>query len=143
MAYTLDYYKRLYNNLKRQIDERNTKNRNIQNEINRLQDAYNKLANIKRSNVNNADKVRIEAKLNKVAPNAQWRGFYKKEFDAVIKGRVEQGTSEFFTSIDRIHDEIGQALTRKKNELDTGFSSINWIRNRLNDVDRTIRNWVN
>ena len=52
MAYTLDYYKRLYNNLKRQIDERNTKNRNIQNEINRLQDAYNKLANIKRNVMN-------------------------------------------------------------------------------------------
>jgi archaellum component FlaC len=143
MAYTLDYYKNLYNQLKCQIADRNRHNNNIQNEINRLQDAYNKLGNIKRYNANNADKVRVEARLNKVAPNVNWRGFYKKEFDAVINGRVEQGTSEFFTSIDRMHDEIGQALTRKKNELDTGFSSLNWIRNRLNDVDRTIRNWVN
>lgn len=143
MAYTLDYYKNLYNSLQRQIRERNAHNSNIQRDISRLQTAYDQLACIKRSNENNADKVRSEAKLNKVAGNVQWRGFSKKEFDAVMNGRVEQGASEFFTSIDRIHDEIGAALTRKKNELDTGFSLINGIRNRLNDVDRTIRNWVN
>ena len=103
----------------------------------------NKLGKIKRTNANNADAVRDNAKLSKVAGNVQWRGKSKKQFDDVMKNQVPSAAREFFNSIDAMQDEVGRALDRKRGEYDTGSQILNGLNRTLNNLAGIIRNWVN
>lgn len=95
MAKTLDDYKWEKRNLESQISSRRAKNDRIAGEIRRLETAYNKLGDIKRNNYNNADKVRDNTKLNKVANDVQWRGKYKDQFDNAMKDRATPSAKDF------------------------------------------------
>lgn len=143
MAKTLDDYKLEKRNLEAQISSQKAKNKIIGEEIRRLETAYNKLGNIKRNNENNADKVRDNTTLGKVADNVEWRGKYKDQFDNAMKDRATPSAKEFFNSIDDIHDEIGRALSRKRGELETGSIILNRLNRTWNNVVGIIRNWVN
>lgn len=143
MAKTLDDYKLEKRNLEAQISSQKAKNKIIGEEIRRLETAYNKLGNIKRNNENNADKVRDNTTLGKVADNVEWRGKYKDQFDNAMKDRATPSAKEFFNSIDDIHDEIGRALSRKRGELETGSIILNSLNRTWNNVVGIIRNWVN
>lgn len=143
MAKTLDDYKWEKRNLESQISSRRAKNDRIAGEIRRLETAYNKLGDIKRNNYNNADKVRDNTKLNKVANDVQWRGKYKDQFDNAMKDRATPSGKDFFDSIDDMHDEIGRALSSKRGEWDTGSSILNGLNRAWNNVAGIIRNWVN
>lgn len=143
MAKTLDDYKLEKRNLEAQISSQKAKNKKIGEEIRRLETAYNKLGDIKRNNENNADKVRANTTLDKVANNVEWRGKYKDQFDNAMKDRATPSAKEFFNSIDDIHDEIGRALSRKRGDLETGSSFLNSLNRTWNNVVGIIRNWVN
>ena len=143
MAKTLDDYKSEKRNLEGQISSRRAQNERIAGEISRLETAYNKLGDIKRNNADNADKVRDNAKLNKVASNVEWRGKYKDQFDNAMKDRVTPAAKDFFDSIDEMHDEIGRALSSKRGEYDTGSIILNGLNRAWNNVVGIIRNWVN
>lgn len=143
MAYTLDYYKNKKRQTENQIRDRRAQNARIQQEITQLENAYNKLGKIKRTNANNANAVRDNAKLSKVAGNVQWRGKSKKQFDDVMKNQVPSAAREFFNSIDAMQDEVGRALDRKRGEYDTGSQILNGLNRTLNNLAGIIRNWVN
>lgn len=143
MAKSLDDYKSEKRSLEIQISNRRTQNARISEEISRLQVAYDKMGKIKRDNAENADKVRDNTKLNKVAGNVQWRGKYKDQFDNAMKDRATSAAKDFFDSIDAMQDEIGRALDRKRGEYDTGSSILNGLNRAWNNVAGIIRNWVN
>jgi len=143
MAKTLDDYKGEKRDLESQISSRRAKNNRLAGEISRLETAYNKLGDIKRNNFNNADKVRDNTKLKKVADNVEWRGKYKDQFDNAMKDRATPAAKDFFDSIDDMHDEIGRALSSKRGEYDTGSSILNNLNRALNNVVGIIRSWVN
>ena len=143
MAKTLDDYKAEKRSLEIQIANRKKQNERISGEISRLETAYNKMGKIKRDNAYNADKVRDNTKLNKVAGDVEWRGNYKDQFDKTMKDRATPAAKEFFDSIDDMHDEIGKALDRKRGEYDTGFSILNGLNRSWNNVTGIIRNWFN
>lgn len=143
MAKTLDDYKSEKRSLENQISARKSKNKKISGEISRLQTAYDKLGKIKKENFDNADKVKTNIKLNKVAGNVAWRGKYKDQFDNAIKDRAVPSAKDFYESIDEIQDEIGTALSRKKGEYETGSSILNGLNRSWNNVVGIIRNWVN
>lgn len=143
MAKTLDDYKSEQISLENQISSRRARNERIAGEVRRLETAYNALGDIKRNNINNADKVRDNTKLKKVADNVEWRGKYKDQFDNAMKDRATPSAKDFFDSIDDIHDEIGRALSSKRGEYDTGFSILNDLNRAWNNVTGIIRDWVN
>lgn len=143
MAKTLSDYKREKRELEAKISSQKAKNKRIEGEINRLQTAYNKLGDIKRNNYNNADKVRDNIKLSKVANNVEWRGKHKDQFDNAIKDRATPAAKDFFNSIDAMQDEVGRALSSKRGEWDTGSSILNSLNRAWNNVAGIIRNWVN
>ncbi len=143
MAKTLNDYKKEKQNLENQISSRKAKNKQISGEINRLQTAYNKLADIKRNNYNNAEKVKNNTKLVKVADKVEWRGQYKDRFDNAMKDIATPAAKAFYDSIDAIHDEIGKALSNKRGEYNTGSSILNSLNKSWNNVTGIIRNWVN
>ncbi|MBE5872845.1 MAG: DUF5082 domain-containing protein [Lachnospiraceae bacterium] len=143
MAKSLDDYKSEKKSLENQISSRKSKNARISREIARLEDAYNKMGKIKRNNDNNADKVRDNTKLNKVAGNVEWRGKYKDQFDNAMKDRATPAAKDFFDSIDAMQDEIGRALDKKRGEYNTGSSILNGLNKAWNNVSGIIRNWVN
>lgn len=143
MAKTLSDYKTEQTRLESQIASQRAKNNRIAGEINRLETAYNKLGNIKRNNASNAEQVRDNTKLNKVAGNVEWRGKYKDQFDNAIKDRATPAAKDFFDSIDEMQDEIGRALDRKRGEYNTGSSILNGLNRAWNNVAGIIRNWVN
>lgn len=143
MAKTLDDYKREQRDLERKIATRKSNNARISGEIKRLEAAYKKLGNIKSHNADNADKVRNDAKLNKVAGGVEWKGDSKNLFDDVMTYNVLPAAKDFYKSIDDIHDEIGRALDRKRGEYDTGIGILNGLNRSWNNVVGIIRNWVN
>lgn len=143
MGHTLEYYKSQKLRTEIQIRDRQNSNARIQQEIKQLENAYNKLGRIKRSNQQNAQSVKDNAKLAKVAGNVQWRGNSKKQFDDVMKNQVTSASREFFNSIDAMHDEVGRALDRKRGEYDTGSLILNGLNRTLNNLTGIIRNWVN
>lgn len=143
MAYSLDYYKYQKRQTENQIRARRQKNAVIQQEINQLQNAYNKLGKIKKDNLNNALLVKNNSKLSKVAGNVQWRGNSKKQFDDVMKNQVSNAAKDFYSSIDAMQDEIGRALDRKRGEYDTGSQILNGLNRTWNNLSGIIRNWVN
>ena len=143
MAKSLDDYKSEKRSLEIQISNRRSQNARISGEISRLQAAYDKMGKIKRDNLDNADKVKDNTKLNKVAGNVQWRGKYKDQFDNAMKDRATPAAKDFFDSIDAMQDEIGRALDRKRGEYNTGSSILNGLNRAWNNVAGIIRNWVN
>ncbi len=143
MAKTLEDYKGEKRSLEGQISSRRAHNERIAQEIERLEKAYNKLGDIKRHNWDNADKVRDNTKLDKVAGNVAWRGKYKDQFNNAMKDRATPAAKDFFKSIDDMHDEIGSALSRKRGEYDTGSSILNGLNRAWNNVSSIISNWVN
>ena len=143
MAKTLADYKAELKELERKITARREKNNKLAGEISRLETAYNKMGQIKRHNDNNADKVRDDTKLKKVAKDVEWKGKLKDQFDAVMDDSAPPAASDFFNSIDEMHDEIGRALSNKRSEYDTGSSILNGLNRSWNAVSSTIRNWIN
>lgn len=143
MAKTLDDYRSEKRRLEIQISNQRSKNARISGEIARLESAYKKMGKIKRDNADNADKVRDNSKLNKVAGNVEWRGKYKDQFDNAMKDRVAPSAKDFFNSIDEMQDEIGRALDRKRGEYNTGSSILNGLNRAWNNVSGIIRNWFN
>ncbi len=143
MAKSLEDYKSEKRSLERQIANRRNQNARISGEIRRLEAAYDKMGKIKRSNYDNADKVRDNTKLDKVAGNVKWRGKYKDQFDNAMKDRATPAAKDFFNSIDEIQDEIGRALDRKRGEYNTGSSILNGLNRAWNDVSGIVRNWFN
>ena len=143
MAKSLEDYKSEKRSLERQIANRRNQNARISGEIRRLEAAYDKMGKIKRSNYDNADKVRDNTKLDKVAGNVKWRGKYKDQFDNAMKDRATPTAKDFFNSIDEIQDEIGRALDRKRGEYNTGSSILNGLNRAWNDVSGIVRNWFN
>lgn len=143
MAKTLDDYRSEKRRLEIQIANRRRQNERISGEIARLESAYKKMGKIKRDNADNADKVRDNSKLNKVAGNVEWRGKYKDQFDNAMKDRVTPSAKDFFNSIDDMQDEIGRALDRKRGEYNTGSSILNGLNRAWNNVSGIIRNWFN
>lgn len=143
MEKTLDDYKWEKRNLESQISSRRARNNVIAGQISRLETAYNKLGNIKRHNPDNADKVRDNTKLNKVANDVEWRGKYKDQFDNAMKDRASPSAKDFFDSIDEMQDEIGRALSSKRGEYDTGSAILNGLNRAWNNVSGIIRNWLN
>lgn len=143
MDKTLDDYKWERQDLENKIYNRRIKNQRIAGEISRLQAAYNKLGDIKRNNIESAEKVKNNTKLNKVANDVAWRGKYKDRFDRVMKDSATPAAKDFFDSIDEIHDEIGRALSAKRGEYDTGSTILNGLNRAWNNVVGIIRNWGN
>lgn len=143
MSKSLDDYKSEKRKLEIRISNRRKQNAKISREISRLQAAYEKMGRIKRENFDNANKVKDNTKLNKVAGNVQWRGKYKDQFDNAIKDRATPAAKDFFNSIDAMQDEIGRALDKKRGEYNTGSSILNGLNRAWNNVSGIIRNWVN
>lgn len=143
MAKSLDDYKAEQKQLESKISKQKSQNAKIKKEISRLEEAYNKMGKIKRDNPENADKVRANIKLNKVAGNVEWRGKYKDQFDNAIKDRATPAAKDFFNSIDAMQDEIGRELDKKRSEYDTGSSLLNYLNKAWNTVSGIIRNWIN
>lgn len=143
MAKTLDDYRWEKSSLEEKIRARKSKNAIISSEISRLETAYNKLGNIKHHNLYNADKVRDDTKLKKVAKDVAWRGKYKDQFDNAMKDRATPAAKDFFESIDEMHDEIGRALDAKRGEYKTGSIVLDGLNKAWNNVAGIIRNWVN
>lgn len=140
---TLDDYKSEKRSLESQIYSRRKKNERISGEISRLETAYNKLSDIKKKNLENAEKVKNNTKLDKVAGNVQWRGKYKTQFDNAMKDRATPAAKDFYNSIDDILDEIGTALSNKRGEYSTGFTILDGLNKAWNHVSGVIRNWFN
>lgn len=143
MAYTLEYYKSRRRYVSAQIAARKFSNARIEQDIRALENAYNQLGKIKRSNAQNAQSVKDNAKLSKIAGDVQWRGHSKKEFDSVIKDQVSGSARDFYSSIDAMQDEVGRALDRKRGEYDSGSLILNGLNKTLNNITGIIRNWVN
>lgn len=143
MAYTLEYYKSRQRAVSAQIAARKSSNARIEQDIRALETAYNQLGKIKRSNASNAQEVKDNAKLSKVAGNVQWRGNSKKKFDSVMNDRVSNSARDFYNSIDAMQDEVGRALDRKRGEYDSGSSILNGLNKTFNNIAGIIRNWVN
>lgn len=143
MAVTLDSLQSQLSNLVNDIHYRRQKNNTLRAEINELQKAYDKIGNIKKNNQNNANRIKNEVKLSKIAGGVAWKGQAKKEFDNIINNEVKNAANEFYNSIDRIQDEIGRILRQKKGEYDTGVGALNWLNRSYNNVYWQIRNWVN
>lgn len=143
MAVTIDSLNSQLSNIVNDIYNRRQRNNALQAEINELQKAYDKLGNIKKNNQNNANRIKNEAKLNKLAGGVAWKGQSKKDFDNVVNNEVKNAVNEFYNSIDRMQDEIGRIIGQKKGELDSGIGAINWLNRRYNDVYWQIRNWGN
>lgn len=143
MAHTLNYYKSRQRYISAQISSRKAKNAKIQRDIRELESAYEQLGKIKRSNLQNAQTVRDQAKLSKVAGDVEWRGNYKKQFDSIMNDRVSRAARDFYNSIDAMQDEVGRALDRKRGEYDSGSLILNGLNKTLNNITGIIRNWVN
>lgn len=143
MGWTLDDYKRQLRQKQWEADNRRRTNQRIKNEVDALQRAYNEIGKIKRDYNDNAARVKKDASLKYVAPSVAWRGSMKNSFDNAMKGRVERGAKNFYDSIDRVHDQIGTALARKKGEYDTGVGILNGLNRSVSWLQGVIRNWVN
>ena len=140
MAYDLNYYQSWLTRVRNQIRERERKNQKIRGEIERMERAYDKLKSIKRDLVS---PMRKDLKLKNCAGDVKWRGQYKKKFDKVVDESVSDGGKKFESSIDKMMDTLNIAIRNKSNELDTGFSLLNGLKNTGNWLSTTIKNWVN
>lgn len=143
MAYTLDYYKRQLRAKNTEIANRKAKNRKIKQEVDRLQRAYDKLMAVKRRNTPDAEFIKQQVKVDKLAPNVKWRGKYKNDFDNLVKNDAKDAAKEFFDSIDKMLDQVGKELYKKKGSYDTGIASLNALNKGKNWLEGVIRNWVN
>ena len=143
MQYSLDYYKRRKRITQNQIIERKQINKNLQNQIDELQAAYDKLGRIKKSNTYNADWVRNNSKKSKSAPNVQWRGKSKDKFDDIIDDNVKSCAKKFYQSIDDMQDEIGREIAKKKGEKQSGIAVLDGLNKTLNWLGGVIKNWTN
>ena len=143
MQYSLDYYKRRKRITQNQIIERKQINKNLQNQIDEFQAAYDKLGRIKKSNTYNADWVRNNSKKSKIAPNVQWRGKSKDKFDDIIDDNVKSCAKKFYQSIDDMQDEIGREIAKKKGEKQSGIAVLDGLNKTLNWLGGVIKNWTN
>lgn len=143
MAKQLSYYQQRRTALEKQIRSIKKKNQKISAEIDRLEEAYNKLGKIKRDNEHNADKVRDMTKLKKVAGDVKWRGKNKNDFDDIMDDKASPAAKDFFRSIDEMHDEVGKALYKKKGELQSGSTTLNVLNKTYQNVKGIIKNWTN
>lgn len=143
MAYTLDYYKRRLQEKNSEISARKRKNQKIKVEVDRLQCAYNKLLAIKRRNSPDAEFIKQQVKVDKLAPSVAWRGNSKKTFDNIINNDAKDVAKDFYNSIDRMLDQVGTELHRKKGSYDSGISALNALNKGKNWLESVIRNWVN
>lgn len=143
MAYSLDDYKRFLRNKKNEIVNRREKNKKIKQEIDRLQKAYDDLMDIKRQSYPDAEYIKGQVKVNKLAPNVQWRGKAKNDFDKIVNNSAKDAAKSFFNSIDDMLDDVGTALYRKRGEYDTGISILNGLNSSKQWLEGIIRNWVN
>lgn len=146
MAETLEYYKSRKWQTGIQIESRRRENARIKGEIEILEDAYNKMKNIKDRNEQNAGNLKERAKLESVlnkAGNVKWYGKSKQEFDTIMKESVTPAARTFYLSIDDMLDEIGVALSNKKSEYNSGIGILNRLNSSWNYFDRVVRNWLN
>ncbi len=143
MGYTLDYYKNQLESIKRDIQQRKQKNQKIQDQINRLNDAYNTLYRIKHSNNPNANEVRNDAKKDKTTSGFSWNGKSKDEYDKSAANEVQAKAKSFYDSIDAMLDALNNARTKKKNEKSSGIAILDGLNNAKNNIVGIITNWVN
>ncbi len=143
MAYTLDYYKRQLRAKNTEIANRKAKNKKIKQEVDRLQRAYDKLMAVKRRNTPDAEFIKQQVKVDKLAPNVKWRGKYKNDFDNLVKNDAKDAAKEFFDSIDKMLDQVSKELYKKKGSYDTGIAALNALNRGKNWLEGVIRNWVN
>lgn len=143
MEITLDLLKSKLSNLDDAISYRRQKNYALQVEICELQKAYDKLGNIKKNNSNNANRIRKEVKRDQIAKDVAWKGESKKEFDDILNDDVKKAANEFYDSIDRMQDEVGKVIGKKKGEYDTGLGVLNSLNTVFNDISWQIRTWGN
>ena len=143
MAYSLQYYKNWLNNKRWEIESRRKKNEQLSKDIARLQRAYDKLKKIKNDSNVDAERVKGQVKLDKIAPDAKWRGKSKNNFDNVIKDDAKVAAKDFYKSIDKMLDQVGSELSRKKGSYDTGIGALNGMIKTKNWLEGVIRNWTN
>lgn len=143
MAYSLDYYKRSLRNKQNELNTRKAKNKKLKGEIERLEAAYEKLKRIKDNASPDAEYVKKQVKINKLAPDVAWRGKSKKDFDKIIDNEAEKAAKDFYKSIDRMLDQVGSELSRKRGSYDTGIGAVNALNKSINWLSGVIRNWTN
>ncbi len=140
MAYDLSYYQRRRITLNNQISDRRRKNQQIQREIDRLQTAYD---NLKRLKNNEADSLRRDVKLKNCGNGLSWRANSKTNFDNHVNNDLKKSADHYYSDIDRMLDNIGKTIGRKKGDIDYGNSLINSWNRTLQSVISTINNWFN
>ena len=143
MAKNLDDYKAERKSLEYKISTQKSKNKSILKDVEVLEKAYDDLGKIKSENPSNADLVRDKTQLKKVAGDVAWRGWYKDMFDYDMKNSATPAAKDFYKSIDKIHDEIGKALDKKRKEYSTGIGIVDGLNRLLININGTIRNWTN
>ncbi len=140
MAYSLDYYKKQEKKVMAQIQREKKSNKKLDDEIDELQRAYDKLGKIKR---NHAQSVKDMAKLDKIAGDAKWRGHEKNKFDDTVNDHVKKDAKRFYESIDAIQDEIGKAIDKKKGQKYNKLGVISNLNKTLINIRGSIRNLFN
>lgn len=143
MAYTLQYWKNQKRIVEQKIRNAQRNNENIRAQITELEKAYNKVGALKRTNRVCAESIRRNVKLDKIGSGLKWRGKSKKNFDKRVNDGVVRSANSFYTSLDRVQDEIGRALDSKRKEVSTGIGIIDALNRSLISITGTIRNWVN
>lgn len=143
MAYSLSDYKRMLRNKKAEITNRKNKNQKLSKEIERLEEAYDKLKKIKKDYSPSASSVRSQVKIDKLAPDVAWRGKSKNKFDSYIKDDAKDAAKSFYKSIDTMLDQVSTKLSEKRGSYDTGIGILNSLNKSRTWLEGVIRNWVN
>lgn len=143
MAYSLAYYQQSLRNKRRELENRKAKNKKLAGEIERLENAYNKLKKIKKDASPDAEYIKKQVKVDKLAPNVAWRGKAKNDFDWIIDKDAKSAANEFYDKIDEMLDAVNTALSQKKGSYDTGLGVVNSLNRSISWLSGVIRNWTN
>lgn len=86
----------------------------------------------------------IQKQIKKLPDNGkQWKGATHTEFEKKIGDVTEQGDNYYRYSLDRVHDELNNEITRLQNECARQYGILGEIYSTINSLATKIANFFN
>lgn len=133
-------YERSINAKNSQIKSEERKIEQLEDEIYRLQNAYNRLDTLEGGD---AKDLKDKTKEKNATTGYEWRGKNKNDFDEMFVGSINPDAKDFKDYIDGLKDQINWAIHERRVKINESDGIIGGLKNGISWLRTCIRNLWN
>lgn len=120
-----------------QIDQASRKKAQYASQIEALEHAYNRISTLKQD----FNDLKDAGSERQVKPD--WKGTNYDQCMDIVNGSLKNSFSDYYRTVDIVHDRIRDKITQLKNEIDSQDSFIGTCRSWLRSIGNEIAKLLN